>query len=387
MWRSAGKRRRCDMSAPSTFSLTIIAAAALAGAAWAKEKGIEAEQALDVTKRSERPLRLELDLVDGSRIVGVPGIETVPVQTAYAKMDVPLKQIRTMKIGKDRETVSLDLQNGDKLKGVVNLDAIEIATVFGKVSVPLGTIINVVVTATAGDAATTGLVLHYTFDDDAAGKVNDHSGCGNHGQIAGNVTYESSFSGKAIRPHEPRSGVVCTAKALNADNWTELSACAWVMLKGGGSPYGPILARGEVTGEKYGFCGMRTGGPHHGPWHPGNGFVVLEQSVVAVLPRSFAKEVNPQPAIDRWYHVALTYDGRKVCMYVDGELEASTKAEPPFQKVKDWPDTKLVIGSGYVTPSIDYFDQYFDGLIDEVRIYRRALSEDEVKRIHSVPNR
>lgn len=37
-------------------------------------------------KKAEPQLRLEVDLVDGSHIIGVPGIESVPVQTSYAKM-------------------------------------------------------------------------------------------------------------------------------------------------------------------------------------------------------------------------------------------------------------------------------------------------------------
>jgi len=34
------------------------------------------------------------------------------VETSYAKMDIMLKQIRSMKIGADHETVAIDLQSG-----------------------------------------------------------------------------------------------------------------------------------------------------------------------------------------------------------------------------------------------------------------------------------
>ena len=80
-------------------------------------------------------LRLVLELTDGSRLVGTPGIESVPVQTSYARMDVPLRQLVTVRIDADHETASLDLKNGDKVKGVVNLSPIKLETVFGKVSV------------------------------------------------------------------------------------------------------------------------------------------------------------------------------------------------------------------------------------------------------------
>jgi hypothetical protein len=38
-------------------------------------------------------LTVILELVDGSRVVGTPGIEAVAMQTPYAKVSLPLKQI------------------------------------------------------------------------------------------------------------------------------------------------------------------------------------------------------------------------------------------------------------------------------------------------------
>jgi len=80
-------------------------------------------------------VRLALDLMDGSHIIGTPGIGSVPVQTAYAKMDVPLKFILSLKLGEDHQAAAIDLQNGDKLKGVIKLEPLQLETVFGKVSV------------------------------------------------------------------------------------------------------------------------------------------------------------------------------------------------------------------------------------------------------------
>ncbi|MFC1461199.1 NPCBM/NEW2 domain-containing protein [Verrucomicrobiota bacterium] len=82
------------------------------------------------------PLRLAIDLVDGSRVIGVPRIKSIPVQSSYAKMDIPLKQIVSIKFHDDHETASIDLQNGDKLKGVLeDLQPLALETIFGKVSI------------------------------------------------------------------------------------------------------------------------------------------------------------------------------------------------------------------------------------------------------------
>ena len=81
------------------------------------------------------PLRLAIDLVDGSRIIGVPKIKSIPVQTSYAKMDIPLEQITSIHIRDDHEMASIDLLNGDKLKGVLDLKPLELETIFGEVSI------------------------------------------------------------------------------------------------------------------------------------------------------------------------------------------------------------------------------------------------------------
>jgi hypothetical protein len=83
------------------------------------------------------PLRLTLDLADGSHIRGVPSITSVPVQTSYAKMDIPLEKIVSLEINDDHDTASFELQNGDKLRGVLNLKPLQLGTVFGQVSVSI----------------------------------------------------------------------------------------------------------------------------------------------------------------------------------------------------------------------------------------------------------
>ncbi len=91
----------------------------------------------DNTNQAPKELRLELKLIDGSRTIGVPTIESVPIQTSYAKMDVPLKQVLAIKVDENRETASIDLCNGDKLTGVVSLAPIKLRTIFGDVAISI----------------------------------------------------------------------------------------------------------------------------------------------------------------------------------------------------------------------------------------------------------
>ena len=103
--------------------IALFTAMTTVGTAWERED------------KTEPRVRLEIDLVDGSHITGIPRIQSVPVQSSYAKMDIALKEIRSIKFDADHETASLDLMNGDKLKGVVSLAPIKLETVFGMVRI------------------------------------------------------------------------------------------------------------------------------------------------------------------------------------------------------------------------------------------------------------
>ena len=73
--------------------------------------------------------------------------------------------------------------------------------------------------------------------------------------------------------------------------------------------------------------------------------------------------------LNRWHHLAMTYNGLVLKVYVDGQEAAAN----PIEKERKAGGTPLDIGrrqDGYI---------YFQGKIDEVRLYNRALSTEEVK--------
>jgi|GEM_PF-5526809 len=75
-------------------------------------------------------------------------------------------------------------------------------------------------------------------------------------------------------------------------------------------------------------------------------------------------------AYGEWYHIVGTYNGSEMRIYVNGKLEGSLSAPPPSEFINP-----VTIGSGLTS-------WYFNGIIDEVRIYNRALSEEEVKLLY-----
>jgi phosphatidylserine/phosphatidylglycerophosphate/cardiolipin synthase-like enzyme len=77
-----------------------------------------------------------------------------------------------------------------------------------------------------------------------------------------------------------------------------------------------------------------------------------------------------------WHYAVVTYDGSVLRLYVDGQQVASlntNNATPDY----NW-DKPLVIGKNSLDDS-----RYFIGDIDEVRVYNRALSTQEVSDAYS----
>lgn len=79
---------------------------------------------------------------------------------------------------------------------------------------------------------------------------------------------------------------------------------------------------------------------------------------------------------DQWYHLATTFEDGGVRVYIDGEeisygISSDATLEMPLAQLK-----RFTIGSDY-TP-----DVVLDGLIDELRIYDRPLSAEDVKALY-----
>src|SRR5204863_2258476 len=74
------------------------------------------------------------------------------------------------------------------------------------------------------------------------------------------------------------------------------------------------------------------------------------------------------PPVNVWSHVALTYDGTAMRLFQDG-VEVGSQAQTGAIVTTAG---SLRIGGNTIWP------EWFDGLIDEVRVYNRALSASEI---------
>jgi hypothetical protein len=78
---------------------------------------------------------------------------------------------------------------------------------------------------------------------------------------------------------------------------------------------------------------------------------------------------------NEWAHLAGTYDGATMRLYVNG-VQVSSRAQTGQIPIST---SALQIGGDSV------YGQYFPGTIDEVRVYQRALSASEIQRDMNTP--
>lgn len=80
---------------------------------------------------------------------------------------------------------------------------------------------------------------------------------------------------------------------------------------------------------------------------------------------------NDQMPMNRWTHLVGTFDGATFRLYIDGALKASAKGTIGQTNSA----TLKIGGSGECAP--------FVGMIDEVAIFKRALTDQEIRAIHA----
>lgn len=120
--------------------------------------------------------------------------------------------------------------------------------------------------------------------------------------------------------------------------------------------------------ERTSTCGSRIGHIHP------------DYSIRAMMrsPAGYEGGVNTYSSdshlLRRWIHLAFTYDGRNLRLYVDGELSDHTEANLPFQQGALRP----IIGR--LQPAKYGEQRQWHGGIDEVALYQRVLDATEIKR-------
>ncbi|MCZ7383036.1 MAG: PGF-CTERM sorting domain-containing protein [Candidatus Methanoperedens sp.] len=210
-------------------------------------------------------------------------------------------------------------------------------------------------------AAVSGLVAEWHFD----GSAQDTSGNGNNGTIYG-ATFVQGISGQALSFNGVDNMVVVPhSPSLSLDKFTME---AWIKRNQNGKfgdPETILIKRYEPS------------------WMDNYGLAISPNGTVGASFYSpdiwtwFGLESVRNISAGNWYHIAATYDRTTLKIYINGVLDNSVNTQyTPYQN-----NQQLVIGRACWGDPCAFrpSNPSFNGIIDEVRLYNRALSASEIQ--------
>jgi chitodextrinase len=201
--------------------------------------------------------------------------------------------------------------------------------------------------------APTGLVGAWAFDEGAGTTANDSSGNGNIGTVYGAAWSTAGRYGNALSFNGTNNTVrVPASSSLNVSS--QITMSAWVKPAAVQSGWRTIMQRQTDAW-------FLNASNDSGPLRPSGGGTFSGSTDYVGGPTALGVGV--------WTHVALSYDGAIMRLYVNG-TQVATKNRTGTIETNSNP---LWIGGN--SP----WGEYFNGLIDDVRVYSRALSATEVQ--------
>lgn len=195
------------------------------------------------------------------------------------------------------------------------------------------------------------LIAHWKLDDGSGTVASDSSGNGFNGTLIGGPTWTVGMDG--MGGGLDFDGVDDYVDFGNPAGWpsgkSPRSLCGWGKTNTVASGYRWIAAYGSEGTSLAMFIGL-------------NGSTLYVGGYGDDLSVANAWQVG------EWVHVAVTYDGSIAKAYVNGREAASMG--------KNW---NLVLGRAHIGRQVNNYAEFWNGAIDDVRLYDHALKAAEVK--------
>ena len=202
---------------------------------------------------------------------------------------------------------------------------------------------------------------YWSFDEGSGATARDLSGRGNTGTLFNNPTWTSGQVGGALR----FDGV---DDFVDMPNHPSLQMTEQITVEGS------LFWDGGGTGEWSNVFIKRfhhqPGSEHFGLFLHRTGRRAYYSSVIGGVRVYMSSPTNSVP-INTWFHIAITYNGAHQRIFINGAQVAITARTGLMTANTEPFRIGGYIGPGSVGP--------FNGLIDEVRIHNRALTEAEIR--------
>lgn len=193
------------------------------------------------------------------------------------------------------------------------------------------------------------LVARYQFENNA----NDSIG-GRHGQVNGNPTYAAGAVGNWAIDLDGTEDYVRCPNDVAFEITGQITVAAWIRIAAFDTTWQAIVTKGDDSWRLH-------------RWSSNNSLSWNCNGVTGGTLRGHSTDIGIDDG--QWHHVAGVYDGSKMYLYVDGMLDNSQGASGSIN-VGAYP---VMIGE-----NAQQIGREWNGLIDDVRIYSRALSHAEI---------
>ena len=220
------------------------------------------------------------------------------------------------------------------------------------------------------DYGDTSLVGYWTFDEGTGTSAYDHSGNNNTGTLTNGPTWQTSANCKVggCLEFDGEDDVV----PLGTGNYLDfLTISAWVYL----DSYPPLDSVYAIVHRTEDYPWK------HNYYFEINSTLEFKFGIYSTTANTW-KSINTTQAVSlaQWHHATASYDlnGDLSGVFLNGEKLDPIGTIPPGSIPNSVGIFHLSIGGNYAESA-----RYFDGLIDDVRIYNRALSAAEIQAIYN----
>ena len=199
------------------------------------------------------------------------------------------------------------------------------------------------------------LIAWWKLDDGSGNAAADSSGNGLAGTLVGNPTWADGIASGALK-FDGEGKYVDTCKDPKFNITNQITIAAWIKVDAFDREWQTIISKGDSSWRL-----QRN-------WNKGTlefgctGLVVPSNRWGGIYGRT---DVND----GQWHHAVGVYDGQKLNLYVDGRLEVLVDVKGSIN-INDYP---VLIGENAEKPK-----RFWNGLIDDVRVYSYGLNADEV---------